>query len=114
MGQAADQTVDPQGTLDLRLPEKVKLLGHTAEPVPEGLADAEASIGVPEDVRALSEALGIDPASGRFDELDEIAELKDLGGVTEEDIAVMDGAARDYENAGAYGRALKAALACIL
>lgn len=81
--------------------------------VPEGLAEAEASIGKPEDIKQMQENFGIRD-DGKFDELDEIDQLAEDGHLTPEDEADLASAERDYKNASAYGRALKAALACIL
>lgn len=92
----------------------VDLSNPPPEPAPEGLETAAASIGKPEDARALAEQYGVDPTTGDFAEMEEVAQLREMGKLTAEDEAALAIADEGLEQADAYAKALKAALFCTL
>lgn len=84
------------------------------EPIPEGRAQAENSVGRPDDYRALAEQYRVDPANGTFIEEADIAQLEFEGRLTEADKAAIAAAQSTFDDGAAYGEALKAAVACLI
>ncbi len=106
MGQAAAPVVLRQPAVDA--------VRAAPEPVPVGRAEAEARITKAEDLKAISAQYGVDPQTGDFVEQAELKQLEAEGRLTDEDQAEMAAADETLQNADAYGRALDAAVACLI
>jgi len=85
-----------------------------AEPLPEGLKEAEKAIAKPDDYKALANQYRVDPETGRFDEEVDIAQLRTEGRLTDEDVAVLAEAQNTYDDGAAYGEALKSVANCLV
>lgn len=92
-------------TLDLR----------TAAPdvAPEALAPASARVGKPEAMRELAEAHGV-KEDGTFIEQGDIDQIREEGNLTPEDEAALKAADDEFDMAEAWGRALEAAMTCVV
>lgn len=84
------------------------------DPIPDGRQQAEANIGKPDDMRGMADQFGVDMATGKFAEMDDIEQLRALGRLTDEDEAAWAAASQTFEDAEAYGNTLKAALNCVV
>lgn len=80
---------------------------------PEGLKDAAARIGKPEDVKALAEQHGIG-ADGSYPEEIELKQVETEGRMTADDWAAMADAQNTVELGDSYAEALKAAAGCLI
>lgn len=91
-----------------------------AEPAPfgnEGANEAAAvapRVGKPEDMKALAAQYGVNPETGEFDELADVARLEAEGRLTEAEIAEIREADAVLTRGTSYGEALKAAVSCLL
>ena len=85
-----------------------------AEPTPDGLAAASGRVAKTEDVRALAEQHGVDPATGDFVEQADLDQVEAEGRLTEADRATLDEAAKTFEDGDAFAKALSAAVSCII
>lgn len=101
------------GALDT-LPETVNPIKPPVEPEPPEVKEAAARVGKPDTIAEVAELAGVDPNTGEFPELQDIEQIAFEGRLTAEDRAVMDQAKQDYENAGAYAKALDAAVSCVI
>jgi hypothetical protein len=101
-----------QMSLDLKpYTKEAALIKPKDDPVPvDDITDA--TLGKPEDVKQMYETFGL-KEDGSFDELDDIAQMADEGRLSPEDEMEMSTTERDMKNATAYGKVLKAAVACI-
>lgn len=95
-------------------PRQVDSSPPRSEPTPEGRPQAEARVGRPDDLKALSEQYRVDPETGDFPELADIDQLRAEGRLTEADIADLDAAKATLDDADAYGEALKATAGCLI
>lgn len=103
--QRQAQGLNPTQTVDATRPRP--------EPIPEERAQAENSVGRPDDYRALAEQYRVDPATGSFVEEADIAQLEFEGRLTEADKDAIAAAQSTFDDGAAYGEALKAAVACL-
>jgi hypothetical protein len=92
----------------------LKLVQEVDEPAIPGLVEAEARVGKPESLDETAEFLGVDSETGQFDELGDIDQIKVEGRLLPEDEAVLEAAEQDFKNAKAYGKALDAAVRCVI
>lgn len=87
-------------------------------PAPEAVTgerkSAEARIAKPEDAKALAEQYRVNAQTGEFPEMAAIENLKAQGRLTEDDARLLDEAQEDFDNASAYGEALKSVVNCLL
>lgn len=90
----------------------VDLTKPRPEPIPDDLADAEASVGKGENMKEAYARFGLNE-DGSFDELEDIAQMKDEGRLDAVDEMELEAADRDLKNANAFQKALKAAVACV-
>ncbi|TIR13346.1 MAG: hypothetical protein E5X64_24045 [Mesorhizobium sp.] len=93
---------------------KVDTTQATPEPLPDGLAEAQARIAKADTPRDLAEQYGVDLATGNFAEMADIEQLRSMGRLTAEDEAALADAAVAFDTAEAYGNAMKAALVCLV
>ncbi|RWJ37459.1 hypothetical protein [Mesorhizobium sp.] len=93
---------------------KVDTTQATPEPLPDGLAEAQARIAKAEDAKALAEQYRVDHNTGAYDEEAEIAHLAATGRLTEDDLTTLDDARRDFEQADAFGEAMKSLAVCLV
>lgn len=83
----------------------------------EGSHEAAAvatRVGKPEDMKALAAQYGVNPETGDFDELADVARLEAEGRLTEAEIAEIREADAVLTRGTSYGEALKAAVSCLL
>ncbi|TIQ25055.1 hypothetical protein [Mesorhizobium sp.] len=126
--------VDPIGTIERYqgLPERIRYLEEekargeaivagkvdttqaTPEPLPAGLAEAQARIAKAEDAKALAAQYRVDHNTGAYDEEAEIAHLATTGRLTEQDLQTLADADRDFEQADAFGEAMKSLATCLI
>jgi hypothetical protein len=92
----------------------LKLLKPDPYVAPEGLVDAEARVGKPESLDETAEFYGVDSETGEFEELADIDQIGEEGRLTPEDKAALAAAEQDFKNAKAYGKALEAAVRCVI
>jgi len=78
------------------------------------VGEAAARVGKDESIRELALAHGVDPATGDFAEMADVAQIREEGRLTEADEAELDAADKAFDTAEAWGRALDAAVSCIL
>lgn len=76
--------------------------------------NAAARVGKDESLRDIALSHGVDPATGGFVEQGDIAQMREEGRLTADDEAVLADADQMFADAEAYGRALDAAVACIV
>jgi hypothetical protein len=76
--------------------------------------NAAARVGKDETLRDIALSHGVDPATGGFVEQGDIAQMREEGRLTDEDEAVLASADQMFADAEAYGRALEAAVACLV
>lgn len=84
------------------------------ESTSEGRPQAEARIGRPDDIKALSDQYRVNPETGDFPELSDIEQLRTEGRLTADDIAELDAAKVTLDDANAYAEALKTVVGCLL
>lgn len=84
------------------------------EPLPEGRAQAEARVAKAETYKQTAETYRVDPETGDFPELADIAQIEKEGRLTEADMAALETAKLGQENGAAYAEALKAVVGCLL
>jgi hypothetical protein len=84
------------------------------EPIPGERKAAETRIAKVEDARALADQYRVDAETGDFPEMASIENLKAQGRLTEDDARSLDEAQNDFDNANAYGEALKSVVNCLL
>ncbi|WP_159585913.1 hypothetical protein [Chelativorans xinjiangense] len=84
------------------------------ETLPEGRAQAEQAIARPDDFKAMAAQYRVDPETGAYFEEPEIEQLRTEGRLTEDDEAALADATTTYENGDAWGKALKAAVSCLI
>lgn len=92
----------------------LKLVQPKDDPVPEGLVEAEARVGKPETLDETAEHYGVDSETGEFDELGDIDQIEVEGRLTPEDKTALKAAEEDFKLADAYGKALDAAVRCVI
>jgi hypothetical protein len=88
--------------------------GTSEVQAPDGLEAAQASVGKPEDYKALAEQYKVDPETGMFLEESDLARLADEGRMTEDDIQAMADAQSMFENSKNFGEALKSLAGCVI
>lgn len=79
-----------------------------------GPEQAAARIGKDESIREIALSHGVDPTTGGYVEAGDIAQLREEGRLTADDEAELAGADQAFETSEAYGRALEAAVRCLL
>lgn len=84
------------------------------DPVPEGLAAAEASVGKDETIKQIADEHGIGLTDGAYDEKPEVDQLRKQGRISAGDEAALQEADTLYAQAEAFGNTIKAAAACML
>jgi hypothetical protein len=84
------------------------------EPIPGERKAAETRIAKVEDTKALADQYRVNPETGDFPEMASIENLKAQGRLTEDDARLLDEAQSDFDNASAYGEALKSVVSCLL
>jgi hypothetical protein len=84
------------------------------DPIPGERKAAETRIAQPEDAKALADQYRVNPETGDFPELASIENLKAQGRLTDDDVRALDEAQSDFDNASAYGEALKSVVSCLL
>lgn len=82
--------------------------------LPNDIDDAARRVAKDESLRDLALSHGVDPKTGAFTEAGDIAQLREEGRLTPEDEAELAEADRVFADAEAWGRALDAAVRCIL
>lgn len=92
----------------------VAKVGTSSLMVNDTVADAAARVGKPEDIRQMAAAHGVDPVTGEFVEMSDIAQIREEGRLSAEDEAELAAADEAFENSEAWGRALGAAVSCII
>ncbi|TIO26942.1 hypothetical protein [Mesorhizobium sp.] len=93
---------------------KVDTTQATPEPLPDGLAEAKARVAKAEDTKALADQYRVDHNTGAYDEEAEIAHLATTGRLTEEDLTTLANARRDFDQAAAFGEAMKSLATCLI
>ncbi len=88
--------------------------GPRPELPPEGIKPAEASVGKPDDYKALASQYSVDPETGAYPEEADIKQIDTEGRLTEADKADLEQAQNLYDDGSAYGEALKAAVGCLI
>ncbi|MEI9414728.1 hypothetical protein [Mesorhizobium sp. Cs1321R2N1] len=81
------------------------------EPLPEGRKEAETRISKPEDV---AQQFHVDAKTGAFKEEADLTQLATEGRLSEEDIQHMAEAHVQFDQASAYGEALKSLATCLI
>jgi len=76
--------------------------------------NAAARVGKDETMRDIALSHGVDPTTGGFVEAGDVAQLREEGRLTAEDEAELAEADQLFADSEAYGRALEAAVACII
>lgn len=84
------------------------------EPLPDGLTEAQARIGKADDVAALDAQYRVNSKTGGYDEEAEIAHLAATGRLTEQDLKTLADAHQDFEQASAFGEAMKSLAVCLV
>lgn len=84
------------------------------EAPPQGRAEAEAKVAKPENYKALADQYRVDPEAGTFPEEAELRQLAQEGRLSEEDMAVLDGADEAWQDGAAYGEALRSVANCLI
>lgn len=88
--------------------------GPRPEPLPEGRNEAEATIGKPDNAKALAAQYQVDPETGSFPEESDIKQIETEGRLTEADKADLEAAQKTFDDGSAFGEALKAAVGCLV
>ncbi|WAJ26289.1 hypothetical protein [Antarcticirhabdus aurantiaca] len=84
------------------------------DPVPEARAEAEAFVAKPQDMRAVAEQNRVDAEAGTFLEQAEVDQVRAEGRPTDTDEDELVAADGTFQDATAYGEALKAAVGCLI
>lgn len=84
------------------------------EAPPQGRAEAEAKVAKPENYKALADQYRVDPEAGTFSEEAELRQLAQEGRLSEEDMAVLNGADEAWQDGVSFGEALKASVNCLI
>lgn len=121
VGDTADQTL-PSFDQGQTLPARANIARQAAvdnsvskpDPLPPGKTEAEARVGTPDNLKAMSEQYRINPDDGSFIEQADVEQMRKEGRVTPEDDMLMNEAQKAYDDGVAFGEALKAAAACII
>lgn len=82
--------------------------------VNDTVSDAAARVGKPDSIREIALSHGVDPVTGDFVEMGDIAQIREEGRLSREDEAELAAADEVFDNAEAWGRALDAAVSCII
>lgn len=82
--------------------------------LPNELDNAAGRVGKDESLRDLALSHGVDPKTGAFTEAGDIAQLREEGRLSPEDEAELAEADRVFADAEAWGRALDAAVRCVI
>ncbi|MCF6103846.1 hypothetical protein [Mesorhizobium muleiense] len=93
---------------------KVDTAQARPDPLPAGLAAAQALIAKAEDTKALADQYRVDHNTGAYAEEAEIAHLAATGRLTEEDLTTLADAHRDFEQADVFGEAMKSLAVCLV
>jgi len=82
--------------------------------LPNEPGNAAARVGRDDTMRDIALAHGVDPNTGAFVEAGDIAQLREEGRLTPDDEADLAAADQMYADAEAWGRALDAAVSCVV
>ncbi|TPJ85518.1 hypothetical protein FJ434_16465 [Mesorhizobium sp. B2-5-13] len=82
--------------------------------LPEGHKEAQARIGKPDDPKATADQYRVDLNTGAFPEEADLHQLAVEGRMTPEDVAAMTEAHTQFDQAHAYGEALKSLATCLI
>ncbi|RUW53740.1 hypothetical protein [Mesorhizobium sp. M8A.F.Ca.ET.021.01.1.1] len=81
------------------------------EALPDGIKEAQARVSRPEDLAAQYH---VDPKTGAFKEEADLRQLADEGRLSEDDLRTMEEAHTQFDQATAYGEALKSLASCLI
>lgn len=81
------------------------------EALPDGFKEAQARVSKPEDLAAQYH---VDPKTGAFKEEADLRQLADEGRLSEDDLRTMEEAHAQFDQATAYGEALKSFATCLI
>lgn len=88
--------------------------GTPAQEVAPGRTEAEARVGKPDDYKALADQYRVNPETGDFPEMADIDQLRAEGRLTDEDAAALDEMQAAFDDANAYGEAIRVAAGCLV
>lgn len=112
--QVFDNLLTPEPTQrSLDVPRAVDMTEPKPDPVPDGLDVAEARLQQSDGMRDLAEQHGV-AEDGSFVEQTDLEGIREAGRLLPEEEAELAAAETNFANAEAYGRSLKAAMACML
>ena len=109
------KTIDEQAAAQVEgaiPPKAIDLAAARPDPLPEGMAEAEARVGNGENMKQLADQHSVDLTTGDYVESFDIEQMREQGRLTKEDEAALKLVDEEYAASEAYGNTLKAALSC--
>lgn len=108
----------PGGTFEMagapRVTPAVDTTAARPDPTPEGRAEAEVATGKPDDMKAVASQYRVDPETGAYPEEADLKQLETEGRLTDGDKEALEAANENYANGDAWGKALRAAVSCLI